>query len=492
MKTKIIKKCILLLMIVMVGIAKGQEVVTEFSHENGKYFNLHNIVETSDDCLIVECPMFEPFYTPGPDIGNVFYKFSTDGELLDSLFIPLDAIPYRTLFEPVPNQQDVFVYGRMEQEVSDSTTYLRLAFIDKDLNITDETEIDIADTLDMRIITSSDYFFDTNDDLIVSYRSNQKVHVYRIGLDWTVKDRKRLEGLDENTGTVQVRHTGLYGRPSSLYYFLCTRQEGYGTYAPKAYFIDSTFNVFDSHSYPKLVFEGSTILLYNHSEMQEHISPLSDSAYLLVTRGAKTVNPQESVVLAKLDHDHNPIGIRMFTEGTYNISPIWTTVMDDGTIYHSYMTDADAPNRLVLVRLDANLNVLWARYFLEPDMFHWGTCMTVLSDGRVAVGSYRYGENPGSVSVVIVKDNYDGLEERSFLVRPYTYYPNPAKDALHLEYSPDVTPKQIELYDLQGRLVRTQRNGLESLHMEGLASGTYTMRVTLEEGKSYTDKVVKE
>ena len=71
-------------------------------------------------------------------------------------------------------------------------------------------------------------------------------------------------------------------------------------------------------------------------------------------------------------------------------------------------------------------------------------------------------------------------------------YPNPVRDEIYLQFSPDVKPTQIELYDLQGRLVKTQRNGLESLNLQGLASGTYTMRVTLEGGKVFSDKVVKE
>ena len=84
------------------------------------------------------------------------------------------------------------------------------------------------------------------------------------------------------------------------------------------------------------------------------------------------------------------------------------------------------------------------------------------------------------------------MEEQGVFIRPYAYYPNPAQDELHLHFSPDVTPTQIDLYDLQGRLVHTQRNGLESLNLQGLAAGTYTMRVTLEGGKAFTDKVVKE
>ena len=62
----------------------------------------------------------------------------------------------------------------------------------------------------------------------------------------------------------------------------------------------------------------------------------------------------------------------------------------------------------------------------------------------------------------------------------------------HLQYSPDTTPTQIELYDMQGRLVKTQRNGLENLNLEELSAGAYTMRVTLEDGKVFSDKVVKE
>ena len=82
-----------------------------------------------------------------------------------------------------------------------------------------------------------------------------------------------------------------------------------------------------------------------------------------------------------------------------------------------------------------------------------------------------------------------GAEE---LMTFYLAYPNPAQDRLHLQYSPDVQPKQVDLYDLQGRPVRSQSQGLESLNMQGLAPGQYLMKVTLEDGKSFTDKVVKE
>ncbi len=92
--------------------------------------------------------------------------------------------------------------------------------------------------------------------------------------------------------------------------------------------------------------------------------------------------------------------------------------------------------------------------------------------------------------------NHDGpvnsLNEGVVSVRPYCFYPNPVKDQLLMQFSPDVQPKQIELFDLQGRLVRTQSKAFESIDMSQLPAGTYTLRVTLEDGKTYSDKVVKE
>jgi hypothetical protein len=93
---------------------------------------------------------------------------------------------------------------------------------------------------------------------------------------------------------------------------------------------------------------------------------------------------------------------------------------------------------------------------------------------------------------ILIHDGVTAVAEGGIEIRPYMFYPNPAQDQLRLQYSPDVQPKQIELYDLQGRLVRTQSKAFESIDMSQLPAGTYTLRVTLEDGKTYSDKVVKE
>jgi len=96
------------------------------------------------------------------------------------------------------------------------------------------------------------------------------------------------------------------------------------------------------------------------------------------------------------------------------------------------------------------------------------------------------------VFFLILTDESWSVSETESFVRPYTYYPNPAQNELHLQYSPDVKPTQVELYDLQGRLVHSQSDGLESISLQGLSAGQYFMKVTLENGKVSTDKVIKE
>jgi hypothetical protein len=88
--------------------------------------------------------------------------------------------------------------------------------------------------------------------------------------------------------------------------------------------------------------------------------------------------------------------------------------------------------------------------------------------------------------------DYTNVSEWSDTRNRVSLFPNPVKNKVHLQYLTDTKPTRIELYDPQGHLVYTQQNNFESIDLSQLTSGTYTTRIILEDGKSYTDKVVKE
>jgi hypothetical protein len=199
------------------------------------------------------------------------------------------------------------------------------------------------------------------------------------------------------------------------------------------------------------------------------------------------------VLLEKRNRQHTVKARTLLGESqNYQPQALRAIAVDGNTIYLSYMTNVGGNNQLVVLRLDEELNVQWERYLFSNEFFHWATCMNVLQDGNIAVGSYQYPNSPNSISVVIINDSFENLEEYGVQVRPYTFYPNPAQSEVHLSYSPDVQPARIELYDLQGRLLQTQTQNLENIGLEGLAVGQYLMKVTLKDGKTFTDKVVKE
>ena len=152
----------------------------------------------------------------------------------------------------------------------------------------------------------------------------------------------------------------------------------------------------------------------------------------------------------------------------------------------------------ILCKYDTNLNLIWKRWYRDPErnFCYYATDMTATNDnGMLITGYCCKREDYGNMKLYLLKVDTNGLlslPEAEVQVCPYDYYPNPVKNQLLMQFSPDVQPAQVELYDLQGRLVHTQIKAFESIDMSQLPAGTYTMRVILEDGKAYSDKMVKE
>lgn len=133
-------------------------------------------------------------------------------------------------------------------------------------------------------------------------------------------------------------------------------------------------------------------------------------------------------------------------------------------------------------------------------VYYPSNVVTSLDGGCLVTGqSYESDVNaPGTSnnenSVFLIKFFADGTLDvplETTHVRPYCFFPNPVDDRLHMEFSSDVTPISVGLYDIQGRVVISQRKDFESIDMSQLPSGTYTLNVVMNEGTSYSDIVLK-
>ena len=116
----------------------------------------------------------------------------------------------------------------------------------------------------------------------------------------------------------------------------------------------------------------------------------------------------------------------------------------------------------------------------------------MLKNGDIAVGyiSRRYSRY--CAYIVILHDDYDATPEITIAAKPYTLYPNPVKHQLSLRFDDGTEPESVEIHDVAGRLVATKRNVMEHFDMSAMPSGVYMMRITLKDGTSYHERILKE
>ncbi len=164
-------------------------------------------------------------------------------------------------------------------------------------------------------------------------------------------------------------------------------------------------------------------------------------------------------------------------------------------VYDPNSMGIEGPNRFVVTKTDSEANTIWERYCQDGEtIFQPFSVSATIEGGCLVTGNcVKYGSSKVSVFVLrIFKDGTLSFPESKIQVRPYICYPNPVHDRLTFHYSPDVKPDRITLYDMQGRVLGVWRSGLENIDLSELPAGNYTLCVILEDGKSYSQKVVKE
>lgn len=102
----------------------------------------------------------------------------------------------------------------------------------------------------------------------------------------------------------------------------------------------------------------------------------------------------------------------------------------------------------------------------------------------VIIGTNGCASNPFAVTIVIT------LGVNDLDLTKLKYYPNPVNDILSIEYQEDI--KKIEVFDLTGKLVKTESfDGMNvQLNLSSLSSGTYMISIHTEKQSQFV-KVIK-
>ena len=101
---------------------------------------------------------------------------------------------------------------------------------------------------------------------------------------------------------------------------------------------------------------------------------------------------------------------------------------------------------------------------------------------------YIFVVNTGGITDIVIECDILGVDDNA--IAGFSYYPNPAEDALNLQ-SVD-TIEQVAIFNMLGQKVVDQAVGATTsqLNVSHLATGTYVMKVTVN-GQVGTYKVIK-
>ena len=495
--------------------AQNGEMYSLMYHGMGEYgFGIESVAQQHDGDIIsaihISMSSGIPYQAP-IFVGNVFYKMSLSTlTITDSLFVEASDAPYY-FFAPNPEGEGN-IRANFEYHEDCDSTFLRIChFPDNDLNINHDEDIMVSVCGGYAWGTYDSYMVDYRDDLIMKYTKMHQgggydEYIARFDPEGTLKHQALLF---ENQDIVVPKLRVLKESPLQYYQWRSYYDENLAVFV-----IDSVFNkntVILNKTLSQVVIDtvnNNTVyetLLFN---IDTEVIPADGNNILVAAKYSNDTTwhtmGEKGVAVAKFD-------VRTMQLKDYivfNDYPGWTREgncmglkrMSDGTVYFLYKELGYPDESVIVVKMDVNLNVEWKRFcktdnisMLSPLYFPFLYVDEQGEEKGIAwMGGGLENDKVGMIYFFLNHDGTEGLNESGIEVRPYCFYPNPVQAQLQMQFSPDVQPKQVELYDLQGRLVRVQRSSFGSIDMSRLPAGAYMLRVTLEDEKVFSDKVVKE
>jgi len=158
-------------------------------------------------------------------------------------------------------------------------------------------------------------------------------------------------------------------------------------------------------------------------------------------------------------------------------------------------------NYFGLTKVDEAGNRLWTRYYSTYNRNIYPFSVKATTDGGALMVGYarEFGKNRDR-DVYLIKVDANGsriltdIPSSEIEKENYRIYPNPAKDNLNLLKINQFKPYEFELYDTFGRLVKTVKwsESHQQINVADLASGMYVYRITDEEGRKGSGKIMVE
>ena len=484
---------LLLALAVALG-AKAQENYTEFWHNADTVHFASHLVEDDNGNLVV-CTETHSFYT-SEFRDLILYAFTKEGGVVDSVIVDyMNPNSYYFLEkDPNPNDDCAILFGLVYYE--EGKSIFRLLKLDDYLQTVEQFDICFFDGISQREI----FLLDPHNSIILYWNDSEKANYFaRIGLNGEIIDSNSFEPLEfENKLNVDCDPLAVYNTNPIQYVLSYQAKFAEGQYRNEYMVVDSLFNLLETNAMNQY-FDG---LLTQAGVRNFTVKQYEGRLFALVE--LLSMSPFcDYLEVAEIDCNFNVLKRFKFSnpnpEDSSDAVKSFTQAPGGGFYFSCYPNSlmiTDYGNQVYVAKLDDNLNLEWERWCLDamPGIWSVGRDMRVLSDGGVGLCGMLFnvgnGPRPLDFWCFTVEDTGTAIPEAEPYIRPYLIYPNPLKDRLSIQFSPDVKLESIELYDIAGHCVASSRTA--EMDVANLPAGQYVAKIALEGGKTYTDKIVKE
>ena len=165
----------------------------------------------------------------------------------------------------------------------------------------------------------------------------------------------------------------------------------------------------------------------------------------------------------------------------YNFNDSLSSIKKWST-YVELLTYGNDYHIALLHKVGAECYYGWMKLYVERHDASWhDPSVTITEMAYCTIPNYplRFGQKSLTEDVAEIDDtNY------------YSLYPNPTDNVLTLMTSAEHECEMVEVFSIDGRLIKSQTNDFSNINVEDINSGIYFVRIRFRNGETFTEKVV--
>ena len=468
--------------------------VQQMKDVNGMNIRSANAILETDDGNMMMSMTF--------DYCTRIMKMNDKGEIIPSKYIDINDGSHRGYYpffrHPEKGNTNVYVYF-----THGNPSVYNAIFLDNELNVIKRisTPLPYSDDTDrahIDYIYTESCILDSENNIVVMKRleNTQNFIVLKLDLDGKILYEKEVcvdVSLENEWETLYYSFV-VYNEQPLQYAYSFLRSSQLNSKMCLVVF-DSDFDIIEIND----KMNDQTLWRMERSS----ISRYDDEFYLTSTPHINSGYVTYSVDLKKIDKNHNVVNSYQYYTplqyDIYNYEPhlSYKSIVPtkSGDIYWIYSKPrTNGMHDLYVSLLDGDLNLIWERMIQESvDLKKWFIMSATVRDNNdLIMSGWKWDEGCTNVLTVVMDSHTETTHVNEYAMeqRPYSFYPNPADNAISLSFSPDVNCEKVEIYSIDGKLCLSQNFNLNAVDINSLSSGIYMMKVSLSDGNVYTDKIV--